>query len=67
VERDEEALAALESVWYEVLDAVQAGRAAQLACPECHADGLRVETLGDRITLSCPSCQREVVFQTNTA
>jgi len=67
VETDEEALAALESVWYEILDAVQAGRTAQLACPECHADGLRVETQGDRITVSCPACQRQVEFQSNTA
>lgn len=67
VERDEEALAALESVWYEVLDAVLAGRASQLTCPECHADGLQVEQRGDRTTVACPSCQRSVEFVTNVA
>ena len=66
VERDEEAMGALESVWYEVFDAVMAGRANQLPCPECQADGLRVETIGDRVNVSCPSCQRSVEFM-NTA
>ncbi len=67
VDRDEEALAALESVWYEVIEAVTAGRGGQLPCPECQADGLRVEEQGDRIIVTCPSCQRSVELQNGTA
>lgn len=65
--QNEEALAALESAWYEVIDAVMTGRTAQLPCPECHADGLRVEEQGDRITVTCPACQRSVEFQNQSA
>lgn len=67
VERDEEALAALESVWYEVLDAVMSGRTSQLACPECHAEGMQVEERGDRVMVSCPSCKRSVEVVTSGA
>ena len=67
VERDEEALAALESVWYEVLDAVMSGRTSQLTCPECQSEGMQVEQRGDRVTVSCPSCQRSVEFVMNVA
>ena len=67
VERDEEALAALESVWYEVLDAVMSGRTSQLACPECHAAGMQVEERGDRVMVSCASCKRSVEFVNHVA
>jgi endogenous inhibitor of DNA gyrase (YacG/DUF329 family) len=67
VNHNEEALAALESAWYEVIDAVMSGRTAQLPCPECQADGLRVEEQGDRITVTCPSCTRSVEFQNQSA
>lgn len=60
---DEETLAALESTWYEVIEAVMAGRTSQLPCPQCHADGLRVEQQGDRITVACPACQAQAEFQ----
>ncbi len=67
MERDEDQLAALESVWYEVIDAVMSGRGAQVPCPECQADGLRVEEQGDRITVTCPTCGRSVEFQNTSA
>ena len=67
VDRDEDALAALESVWYEVIDAVMTGRTSQLPCPECHTDGLVVEQQGDRITVTCRQCQRSVEFQNSAA
>lgn len=65
VERDEERLAALESVWYEIVEAVQSGRTAQLSCPECQADGLTVETEGDRVLVSCGVCRRTLEFRTS--
>jgi endogenous inhibitor of DNA gyrase (YacG/DUF329 family) len=67
VDKDEETLAALESVWYEVFEAAMSGRANQLPCPECHADGLRVEQSGDVVTVTCPSCQRSVEFRNSAA
>ena len=63
VNRDEESLAAIESAWYEIIDAVMAGRATQLVCPECQKEGLQVTEQGNRITVSCPSCLREVDFE----
>ena len=48
-EHAEDRLAALESVWYEIVEAVNAGRTAGLICPECnHPDGLRVDTDTER-------------------
>ena len=39
----EDRLASLESVWYEIIEAVNAGRTAGLLCPECNSpDGLTV-------------------------
>lgn len=55
-----DAMASLESVWYDVIDAVNAGRGQGLQCPECHADGLVVEERAGRATITCPSCKREV-------
>lgn len=60
--RDEEAVAALESVWYEVFDAVMTGRTSELNCPECHASGMMVEQRGERVFVSCAACRRAVEF-----
>ena len=60
--QEDDAQAALESVWYEVIEAVMSGRANQLTCPECNAGGLQVETVGGRATVTCPSCRRSVEF-----
>ena len=60
-EHAEERLAALESVWYEIIEAVNAGRTANLICPECHApEGLQVEEQQGRAIITCPSCKRVV-------
>jgi hypothetical protein len=60
----EDRLAALESVWYDVIEAVNAGRTAGLICPECnHPDGLQVEERQGRTEVRCPNCQRVVEVQ----
>ena len=60
-EHAEERLAALESVWYEIIEAVNAGRTANLICPECNApEGLQVEEQQGRVIVTCPSCKRVV-------
>ena len=67
-ESAEDRLAELESVWYEVVEAVNAGRTSGLVCPECnHPDGLQVEEQGGRVSVSCPNCKRVVEVQVNTA
>jgi hypothetical protein len=67
-ESGEDRLAALESVWYDVIEAVSAGRTSGLICPECQSpDGLQVEEQAGRVTLSCAHCQRSVEVQVNTA
>jgi len=64
----EDRLAALESVWYDVIESVNAGRTAGLLCPECnHPDGLRVEEQGGRVHVSCPSCNRSVEVSLNNS
>jgi hypothetical protein len=64
----EDRLAALESVWYEVIEAVNAGRTQGLICPECqHADGLQIEETQGRTIVSCPSCKRVVEVGIATA
>ncbi len=64
----EDKLAALESVWYDVIEAVNAGRTNGLICPECqHPDGLQVEERQGRVEVSCPNCKRIVEVQVNTA
>jgi hypothetical protein len=64
----EDRLAALESVWYEVIEAVNAGRTAGLTCPECNApDGLEVEEAHGRVIVRCPSCKRVVEASVATA
>lgn len=65
VERDEEAQAALESVWFDVLEAVTTGRTQNLACPECHSEGMMVEELGGHVKVSCRACRRTVEFVTS--
>ena len=60
----EDRLAALESVWYDVIESVNAGRTAGLICPECsHPDGLQCEERQGRVQVSCPNCQRVVEVQ----
>lgn len=67
-EHAEDRLAALESVWYEIIEAVNAGRTGGLLCPECHApDGLEVEEEQGRVRVSCPSCKRVVEVGIATA
>ena len=60
-DHQEERLVALESVWYEIIEAVNAGRTNGLTCPECNSpDGLQVEESQGRTRVSCPGCQRVV-------
>jgi hypothetical protein len=64
----DERLAELESVWYEIIEAVNAGRTAGLVCPECNApEGLHVEELQGRTIVSCPNCNRVVEVAIATA
>jgi hypothetical protein len=64
----EDRLSELESLWYEVVEAVNAGRTQGLVCPECqYADGLVVETREGRTTVSCPNCKRIVEVGIATA
>jgi hypothetical protein len=61
-------LAELESVWYEIIEAVNAGRTSGLICPECNApEGLSVEETEGRVRVSCPSCKRVVEVGIATA
>ncbi|HXL39843.1 MAG TPA: hypothetical protein VN928_04780 [Myxococcales bacterium] len=67
-EHAEERLAALESVWHEIIEAVNAGRTAGLICPECNApDGLQVEEQQGHAVVSCPNCKRVVEVGIATA
>ncbi len=67
-EHAEDRLAALESVWYEIIEAVSAGRTTGLICPECNApDGLSVEEQQGRTQVSCPKCMRTVEVGIATA
>ena len=67
-ENAEDRLAALESVWYEVIEAVNAGRTSGLTCPECNAPGgLVVEEQQGRTLVSCPACHRVVEVGIATA
>ena len=60
-EHAEDRLTALESVWYEIIEAVNAGRTSGLVCPECNApDGLQVEERQGRTVVTCPNCKRVV-------
>jgi len=60
-EHAEDRLTALESVWYEIIEAVNAGRTSGLVCPECNApDGLQVEERQGRTVVTCPNCKRAV-------
>ena len=43
--------------WQDVLDEVAAGRTAQLRCPFCQKDGLRLEEKGVGVRLECPACR----------
>ena len=68
VDNVEDRLAALESVWYDVIESVNAGRTAGLICPECsHPDGLQVQEQGGRVLVSCPNCQRIVEVAVNNS
>ena len=60
-EQAEDRLAALESVWFEIIEAVNAGRTTGLLCPECNSrDGLQVEERQGRTVVACPNCKRMV-------
>ncbi len=64
----EDRIAALESVWYDVIEAVNAGRTAGLKCPECsHADDLQIAEQGRRVTVACANCQRVVEVAVSNA
>jgi hypothetical protein len=64
----EDRLASLESVWYEIIEAVNAGRTAGLICPECNApEGLQVEEVQGRAIITCPACKRVVEVGIATA
>jgi transcription elongation factor Elf1 len=68
VQISEERQGELESLWYEVVQAVNAGRTNGLVCPECsHPDGLTVEEQAGRVSVSCPNCKRLLEVQVNTA
>ncbi len=67
-EHAEDRLASLESVWYEIIEAVNAGRTAGLICPECNAPGgLQVQEGQGRMIVSCPNCKRVVEVGIATA
>ena len=67
-EHAEDRMAALESVWYEIIEAVNAGRTAGLVCPECRSpDGLQVEEQQGRTVVTCPNCKRVVEVGIATA
>ena len=67
-EQAEDRLAALESVWYEIIEAVNAGRTTGLLCPECNSrDGLQVEERQGRTVVACPNCKRVVEVGIATA
>jgi transcription elongation factor Elf1 len=58
-EHREDRLASLESVWYEIVEAVNAGRTNGLICPECNSPGgLIVEEGQGRAVITCPNCKR---------
>ena len=64
----EDRLSELESLWYEVVEAVNAGRTQGLVCPECQfSEGLVVEERGGRTTVGCPNCKRIVEVGIATA
>jgi len=64
----EDRLSELESLWYDVVAAVTAGRTQGLVCPECQfSEGLVVEEQGGRTTVSCPNCKRIVEVGIATA
>jgi hypothetical protein len=64
----EDRLSELESLWYEVVEAVNAGRTQGLVCPECQSsEGLVVEEREGRTTVSCPGCKRIVEVGIATA
>jgi hypothetical protein len=67
-ERPEDRLSELESLWYEVVEAVTAGRTQGLVCPECRfSEGLLVEERGGRTAVTCPNCKRVVEVGIATA
>jgi hypothetical protein len=67
-EQAEDRLAALESVWYEIIEAVNAGRTTGLVCPECNSpEGLQVEERQGRTVVGCPNCKRVVEVGIATA
>jgi transcription elongation factor Elf1 len=67
METAEDRLSALESLWYEIVEAVAQGRTQGLVCPECHREGLEVSEEQGRTTVSCPGCKRSVEVGIQTA
>jgi hypothetical protein len=64
----EDRLSELESLWYDIVEAVNAGRTQGLVCPECQfSEGLVVEERNGRTTVSCPHCKRIVEVGIATA
>jgi transcription elongation factor Elf1 len=67
-EQAEDRLTALESVWYEIIEAINAGRTSGLLCPECNApQELQVEERQGRTIVTCPNCKRVVEVAIATA
>jgi hypothetical protein len=67
MEGAEDRVSALESLWYEVVEAVAQGRTQGLVCPECHREGLEVQEQQGRTIVSCPGCKRCVEVGIATA
>ena len=67
MEGTEDRLSELESLWYEVIEAVAAGRTQGLVCPECHSEGLEVLEEQGHVIVSCPACKRNVEVRIGTA
>jgi hypothetical protein len=67
MESAEDRLSALESLWYEIVEAVVQGRTQGLVCPECQREGLEVSEEQGRAKVSCAGCKRSVEIAIGTA
>jgi predicted Zn-ribbon and HTH transcriptional regulator len=66
-ESTEDRQSELESLWYEIAQAIAAGRTQGLVCPECLSEGLEVEEQRGRTSVRCPNCKRFVEVGIATA